>query len=403
MPKKILIVDYTTHHPEVIGALLTLFAAHRPQLAVTESFRTKYLAPGGDAALAGAAQLLVKRKDDTERAWLERLAPVLAEQDVVIFATPLKSRLLARTLALRCGGRKILFLHNVNYFLERESLDLANFARLRALPQWRAAPSWWLERRRMRRHARKLRREGADFAALNALADGYCFGSDTVADFFRERSGRADALLLPTNAGAAPVASPPYRGRLHVAIVGMVTQARKDYRGVIEALIAADLQRPVVLSLLGSCADRAFAAELDALVRSNTNPALEIRFDPDRPYIPAEQLRALLADVHALLSPIQPDTEFKFHREVYGRSKVSGAEGDCLALGRPLLLPRSYACASFIAPLVVAYGDRRELVAALDALNDAAALQQYDERLRAMLAADIHAALAARFLEDCAR
>lgn len=402
MQTRVLIVDYTTHHPEVVGALLTLFAAQRTQLAVTESFRAKYLAPGGDPALAGAGRTFVRRKDEPERRWLEQLAPVVADQDVVIFATPLKSRLLARTLALQ-GGRKVLFLHNVNYFLGIESLDLATFARLHALPAWRAWPAWWLQRRKARREARRQRRERADFAALRPLVDAWCFGSDSVAEYFRARSGANATLLLPTNARVATrSACPPYAGQLHVAIVGMVTQARKDYRGVIAALIGADLRRPVVLSLLGSCADPALAHELAELVRRNANPRLEIRFDPARPYIPADELRTLLADVHVLLSPIQPDTEFKFHREVYGQSKVSGAEGDCLAHGRPLLLPRSYACASFIAPLVIGYGDMRELVAAIDELNDAAALRARCERVEAALAADLHGRLAAQFLAACA-
>ncbi len=402
MQKRILIVDYTTHHPEVVGALLTLFRAHRVRLAVAASFQKKYLAPGGDDAFAAVVDPLVRGADESDGAWLARLAEAMRDQDIAIFSTPIKSPLLARTLELPTSARKVLFLHNVNYFLDLEPIDLAAFARLRAprrplFAQW---PAYLLERLKQRRKTARLRRARATFADLDRQVDFYCFGSDSVAGYFEARSGRTNTTLLPTNAGAGRAPDrPPYREHLHVAIIGSVSQVRKDYRSVLAALIAADLQRPVTLSLLGSCPDAAFGRELAALVASNANPKLEIRFEPARRYISADALRELLREVHVLLSPIQPDTEFRLHREVYGLSKVSGSEGDCLALGRPLLLPRSYVCARYADPLVVHYADMRELVAVLDGLNDAAALQAIYERLHNTIASDVHAGLAAAFLE----
>jgi hypothetical protein len=402
MQKKILIVDYTTHHPEVVAALMTLFQAQCVRLATTQRFHEKYLAPGGDPAFTIAKQVLVKG-EGSEREWLDTLGATYADQDVVIFSTPLKSRLLARTLALPTRGRTVLFLHNVHYFLGIEPLDLRTYARLRAPRRSPLAmlPAWLLERMKFRRRQRRLRREHADFSDLDPRVDFYCFGSDSVASHFRARSGHARTVLLPTNAGgAARPVLPPYAGSLHIAIVGMISQARKDYRAVATALIGAPLRRPVVLSLLGSCDDPVFARELAELVRGNENPHLEIRFDPACSYIPAARLSELLGDVHILLSPIQPDTEFRFHREIYGQSKVSGTEGDSLAHGRPLLLPRSYACAERIEPLVVRYGDMRELVAAIDELNDAGALQALYARLLAVAARDFHGEMVAAFLRQ---
>lgn len=402
MQKKILIIDYTTHHPEVVGALLTLFKAHRVQLAVTDRFCRKYQAPGAAGnMLPDVEHTLIKDEGCSSREWLERLAPLIADQDVVIFSTPIKSPLLAQTLALPGSAKTVLFLHNVNYFLGQKPLDLSTFRRLRA-PQrslLQLLPAYLLERTRAWRREFRLRRQHADFAGLDRKVDFFCFGSDSVANYFQKQSGRTNTALLPTNAGFASVAAlPSYQGRLHIAIIGMVSQARKDYLGVVAALLDAQLRRPVTLSLLGSCPDPDFGRQLDALVRCNTNPNLELRFDPDRAYIPTEKLGELLSDVHVLLSPIQPDNEFRFHREVYGLSKVSGSEGDSLAYGRPLLLPNSYACARYIEPLVVPYADMRGLVAAIDALNDDAALQGLYRRLQDVVSGDVYEQLVAEFL-----
>lgn len=400
--EKILIVDYTTHHPEVVGALLTLFEAHKVRLAVTAGFQEKYLAPGGNDTLTAAANPLVRGVDESDEAWLARLADVIRDHDIVLFATPIKGPLLARTLDLPTAARKVLFLHNVNYFLDLEPLDLATFARLRAprrlpLLQW---PTYQRERRKQLRKAAQLQRAQCDFADLDRKVDFYCFGSESVAHYFETRSGRTNTLLLPTNVGSrgAP-ALPAYGGHLHIAIIGSVSPQRKDYRGVLTALIGADLRRPVTLSLLGSCPDAGFGRDLAALVASNSNPRLTIRFDPARRHISTEALRELLREVHVLLSPIQPDTEFRLHREIYGVSKVSGSEGDCLALGRPLLLPDSYVGARYAEPLMIHYADLRALVARIDGLNDAAALQVLYEQLQEFRADHIIAAMTATFLE----
>ena len=402
MSKKILIVDYTTHHPEVVSALIELFKGHDIRLAATERFAKKYLASDANFAIA---DMLIKKEKASMREWLTLLAPLFSEQDIVIFSTPIKNQLLEQTLQLSTRGKKVLFLHNVNYFLGCDVLDFATFARLRNAAQPSSAQllEYFRERVKYWRKQLRLWMQGASFVKLDRLVDFYCFGSDGVAAYFRERSGHANTAILPTNvkqvSKANPLLPPAYRDTLHVAIIGIISPARKDYVAVITALLAARLTRAVTLSLLGACPDPAFAKELAALIRRNTNANLTIHFAPTQQYIPAEQLCRLLGDVHVLLSPIQPDTAYQFHREVYGLSKVSGTEGDCLAHRRPLLLPKSYRCANYIEPLVIHYADTDELVVEINALNDAEALQALYRRVDQVVAGNRYEAFTAAFLQ----
>lgn len=405
MPKKILIIDYTTHHPEVVSALVEIFSRHRVQLAVTERFAKKFTERGNSNLTA--ADVLIKSERFSLREWLNRLAPLIAEQDIVIFSTPNKNYLLRQTLQLATAARKVLFVHNVNYFLEREVLDRATFMRLRGnAPAVARQPSYARELFKHWRKQWRLWLQRANFAQLNRYVDCYCFANNGVENYFQRQSGRANTAILPTNARARTatelVACPPYRGSLNIAIVGMISQQRKDYLQVIKALMAAQLRRPIVLSLLGGCPDPAFAQQLIALLQKNNNANLEIRFDPAQQYIPTATLIELLDAVHLLLSPIQPDTAYQFHREVYGVSKVSGSEGDCLAYMRPLLLPQSYRCADYIEPAVVHYADMQHLVAAIDELNDSAALAALYQRLQGVVTNSDYAEFAETFLRALA-
>jgi hypothetical protein len=400
--RKILIVDYTTHHPEVVSALIELFKGHTLRLAITESFYNKYVVRGDHF---NVEDLLVKKEKVSNRDWLQSLGELFLTQDIIIFSTPIKNRLLQQTLELDTSAREVLFLHNVNYFLGTDLLDFSTFVRLlhAGRPGFSSFIAFCKAMIKQRRKQLRLWMQGASFSELDRHIDFYCFGSNGVENYFRERSGRINTAILPTNIkrrSASETFEPPvYRGVLHLAIIGIVSPTRKDYVPVLKAMLQAKWSRPVILSLLGGCPDPVYAQELAALIRTNDNPSLEVRFDPSQTYIPAEELSRLLDDVHILLSPIQPDIAYQLHREVYGLSKVSGSEGDGLAYKRPLLLPKSYCCADYIEPLAVHYADTDELIAKINALNDESALQLLYRRVTEVVVDDRCEAFATAFLQ----
>ena len=216
----ILIVDYTTHHPEVIGALLRMFSEHDVRLVLTSSFKTKF----GDGPAFDPEITLVKPKKMATRAWLAQLAPIYADQDIVIFSTALRDPLLLATLKLHTRAKKIAFVHNTHYFTERFPIDRSNYSAVfgRALSELSSWRDFLAERWKFIKRAIKDGRSGTHFAAFAQHIDYFCFGSESLANYFSSLTGVNNALVLPTygEPHAESLQRPAYDGVLRIAIVG---------------------------------------------------------------------------------------------------------------------------------------------------------------------------------------
>jgi hypothetical protein len=365
----ILIIDYTTHHPEVVNALRRIFADHNVRLALTSSFKTKF---AGEFVL-DADTTLIKPKKLATSAWLAQLAPIYAEQDLVIFSTALRDPLLLATLKLQTRAKKIAFVHNTHYFTERFPINRSNYSAvfcraLNTLPAWRhfLALRWKFIKREI-----KDLRAGTRFSAFAERIDYFCFGSEHLATYFSSLTGLENVLVLPTcnSPQLEALQWPIYGGVLRIAIVGLVSPERRNYLEVISALGEAHFNAPVELHILGRCPNRSYAERIVAKIQQVSCKQLKVLFNPDSQFIPAEELQQRLSSIHLLLSPIQLAFSFHFYAEQYGLTKISGAEADCIRYHRPLLMPSAYRYDQRTAPFIIEYKDALDLAARIEELQ----------------------------------
>jgi hypothetical protein len=365
----ILIVDYTTHHPEVVDALCRTFADHAVRLVVTSSFQTKFF---GDFAFDPASTMVMPKKLTIHK-WLAQLAPVFAEQDVIIFSTALRDKLLLKTLKLSTRAKKVLFVHNTHYFTERfpihSSSDKVIFDKpLTSLSAWREH-----SQQRFKHLKRVIRHtiNGTRFKNMADNTDYFCFASEHLADYFSQLTSYKNVVVLPTYAASADerLPLPLYDSVLRIAIIGLVSPDRRDYLNVIHALAQTKFSASVELHILGRCLDKSYAQQIITIIEQITSPRFKVVFDPASEFIPIDELRRRLLPIHLLLSPIKLDFSFHFYHEQYGITKISGAEADCIRYNRPLLIPRVYRYSERITPFVVPYGDASNLVAQIVALE----------------------------------
>jgi len=377
MKKKILIIDYTTHHPELVNSLCTLFGEHHTSLVITSSFKQKF----GDSFDAQPLTVVTKPKKMSDYDWLTQLAPLIEQQDIVIFSTGVKGPLLLKTLALPTPAKKVVFVHNTHYFTENFPLTANEYhaiveperTRLQSMAHFTSRKSDYFKKN----VKRLLQKTG--FAKIAALADAFCFGSEHLATYFTGLTGYTNVVILPTNIKSGHLPQPAFDSTLRIAILGKVAADRRDYLGVITALVNSRLDIPVELDILGKCSDKIYARQLQQAIEENTNPRLRINFDIDGGFIPTDRLTEILRSAHLLLSPIKLDFSFQLYRERYGLTKISGAEADCVAFNRPILLPRNYLCSKRIAPYVVDYDKNEDLAGVINSLAN-------NERLNALYA-----------------
>lgn len=126
-----------------------------------------------------------------------------------------------------------------------------------------------------------------------------------------------------------------------IAITGKVTDRKKDYRLVYEALqrCLKHLRYPLKLVLLGKADDKNAASIIDDFKQLESGV---FSLDFSKGYVPAEEFERKVASVDFFVAPIQPDIRHRKYREVYGKSKMSGVENDILVFRKPSLVVSYY-------------------------------------------------------------
>lgn len=398
MKKKILIIDYTTHHPELINSLCSLFSGHHTSLVVTSSFKRKF----GDSLRDPPAQTLTKPRKIGPQEWLKQLAPLMEQQDIVIFATAMKSPLLMKTLALKTNAKKVVFVHNTHYFTEKFPLTPNEYrnivepesTRLKSMAHFTSRKTEYLKK-----NVKRLL-QGTSFTKIASMTDAFCFGSEHLALYFTGLTGHTNVVTLPTIVQSGSLPKPAFDGTLKIAILGKVAPDRRDYLGVITALAQSTLDANVEIDILGKCGDNHYGELLQQAIADNHNPRLRVNFDIDSGFVPTERINDILRTTHLLLSPIRLDFAFQLYRERYGLTKISGADADCIAFNRPILLPRNYLCGKRIEPYVVGYDRNEDLAAAINAVASAEQLDRLYQRMASKPVNDINSAMRDEFLRQ---
>jgi len=389
-------MDYTTHHPELVKSLCSLFCEHQVSLVVTESFKRKF----GDSFHTKPHTLVIKPKKIADQNWLTQLAPIFAQQDIIIFSTGIKSPLLTKSMALETAAKKVIFIHNTHYFVNKFALTASEYRTIVDPDSSRMKSMLHFTSKKTAQARKKIRLalQGCRFEKIAPLTDFFCFGSEHLARHFTALTGYSDVVTLPTNTQSNDLAKPAVSGMLRIAILGSVAPDRRNYLDTIESLGAAQFDAPVELHILGACKDMDYGQQLQASINRISNPNLRVVFDSKRGFIPTGDLIDTLKSIDVLLSPIKMDFSFQLYRERYGLTKISGAESDCVAFNRPILLPRNYLFSEQIKPFAISYGDDNELAASINDLTVPAKLDALYERMACQPVSGANSAMLAEFL-----
>ena len=126
-----------------------------------------------------------------------------------------------------------------------------------------------------------------------------------------------------------------------VAITGKVTNRKKDYTLVFEALQRClnNLRYPLKLVLLGKADDKDAASIIKDFKKLESKI---FSLDYSKEYVPAGEFDRKVASVDFFVAPIQVDIRHRRYREVYGKSKMSGVENDILVFRKPSLVVSYY-------------------------------------------------------------
>lgn len=126
---------------------------------------------------------------------------------------------------------------------------------------------------------------------------------------------------------------------LQIVMPGNVSNKRKDITTVFEILPRLKPQSQLHFTFLGKPESEAVLQQLEGLKQKCS---AQIEITHYHQFIPWEEYSRVIAKTHLLLCPIKNDTSFYLVDEVYGKTKVSGSEADCIHNGKIGLFPTSY-------------------------------------------------------------
>ncbi|UOK43639.1 MULTISPECIES: hypothetical protein [Flavobacterium] len=126
---------------------------------------------------------------------------------------------------------------------------------------------------------------------------------------------------------------------INIVMPGNVSNKRKDVTMLLSVLPKLHPKSKLHFTFLGKPENDTVLGQLESL-QKQCNENIEITHYNQ--FIPWEEYSQTVAKAHLLLCPIKSQTSFYWVDEIYGKTKVSGSEGDCIYNGKIGLFPTSY-------------------------------------------------------------
>ncbi|ESU21442.1 hypothetical protein FEDK69T_25090 [Flavobacterium enshiense DK69] len=131
----------------------------------------------------------------------------------------------------------------------------------------------------------------------------------------------------------------PSSDTINIVMPGNVSNKRKDFTMLLSVLPKLHPKSKLHFTFLGKPENDIVLGQLESL-QKQCDAAIAITHYNQ--FIPWEEYSRTVAKAHLLLCPIKSETSFYWVDEVYGKTKVSGSEGDCIYNGKIGLFPTSY-------------------------------------------------------------
>ncbi|SHJ03824.1 hypothetical protein SAMN05444363_2465 [Flavobacterium terrae] len=131
----------------------------------------------------------------------------------------------------------------------------------------------------------------------------------------------------------------PFDETIQIVMPGNVSNKRKDVDLLFAILPKLNPKSKIHFTFLGKPENETVLTQLEQL---KDNCHANIAITHYHQFIPWQEYSKVIAQAHLLLCPIKQNTSFYWVDEVYGTTKVSGAEADCVYNGKIGIFPSSY-------------------------------------------------------------
>jgi len=327
-----LVVVELHHHSDLIDNLIQVLRRERFRMTLI-TVNSVYENIGHDWSQTGDwLQAFCQEDHENVAQYIERMGPIFESADLLYFNTVRHFWTELNAIPRSCPA--ILRVHNVH-------TDLAPASHFdRPLLMFPAILSHLIRKVWIGGEWRKRKQ-------FLARIDYFMFPNQAITDYVCRHKWVDETRILPPIVPFAFLGEPRTTKKTNqhagvtVAITGKVTNSKKDYDLVFQALKRClhRLDSPARLILLGKAGDKQ-AARIVADFHSLESDKFSLDYSTS--YISPEEFEQKIAEVDFLLAPIRVQTHFRKYREIYGKSKMSGIENDILLYRKPSLVTSIY-------------------------------------------------------------
>jgi glycosyltransferase involved in cell wall biosynthesis len=137
----------------------------------------------------------------------------------------------------------------------------------------------------------------------------------------------------------APKISIEFANTIQIVMPGNVSEKRKDLALVFDVLPKLNPKTKLHFIFLGKPENTSILNKLENLKASCSSNVSVTYY---KGFIPWEEYQSVITKSHLLFCPIKVNTSFYWVNEVYGKTKLSGSEIDCIQNGKVAIFPSTY-------------------------------------------------------------
>ncbi|WP_128331361.1 hypothetical protein [Apibacter sp. HY039] len=251
-----------------------------------------------------------------------QLSDFLADNDLIIFNT-LHRNFQKFNFLFKEKNTQIL-VHNGNFFFNSRKPDWKLFLKVKNLH----LQYYYLK---------LIFKENIYFTKkIICEAKAYAFLNENIKQHFSTDEKKYITLPLIYNKFNV---EPSEQNKINIVIPGEVSQSRRNYQLVFKLLKYLSPKQIMKFTFLGKISDQSMLQSLH-LLKKNRNNSVEISYFRER--IPQSEFDLTMNESHFVLCPLHKETQFYLQKEIYGQTKASGNEADCISYGKIGIFPQHY-------------------------------------------------------------
>ena len=170
--------------------------------------------------------------------------------------------------------------------------------------------------------------------------------------------------------------------RLQITVPGRVTTSLRDYDLLFDVLDGMnDAQQNVRITILGRATDESGEQVIERCEHYEQS-GYDIQYYPSGEWIPAEEFASRMAQTDLIFAPVNiyGEREKVSGNRVKGRTITSGAIGDAVRIGRPLMMPEEFTVAPEFEELITTYESSADATAIVESWTSSESVRQEQQR-----------------------